>query len=125
MENHYKVMIRSEKQIQQIIKDEVQELVARGAGYDKIKEIAGPDSWVCVLAGQIKACANDVPRALEGGDYHTHNWGRLNTIEESTLQVGDVVQIQGKPYEVIANKSTMGDAHVPSHTWFVAMKVYE
>jgi hypothetical protein len=105
------------------IKQEVQELVARGRGYDEIKAAAGQDSWVCVLAGQIKARAHDLPRALEGGDYHTQNWGRLATIEESTLQVGDVIQIQGKPYEVIANESTRGDAHVPSHTWFVAMKV--
>ncbi|CAB4128611.1 hypothetical protein UFOVP107_47 [uncultured Caudovirales phage] len=109
----------------QEIKSKVQELVEKGRSYSEIKAVAGTDSWVCVLAGQIKARANDVPRALEGGDYHTHNWGRLHTIEESTLQVGDVVQIQGKPYEVIANKSTMGNAHVPSHTWFVAMKVYE
>jgi translation elongation factor P/translation initiation factor 5A len=60
---------------------------------------------------------------LEGGDYHTTNWGRLATIEESTLQVGSVVQIQNEPYEVIANKSTIGNAHVPSNTWFVALKV--
>jgi hypothetical protein len=124
MENYYKVMIYSNQEIREIIKTEVQELVTRGAGYDEIKAVAH-DLWVCVLAGQIKARAHDLPRALEGGDYHTTNWGCLATIEESTLQVGDVVQIQGKPYEVIANKSTTGNAHVPSHTWFVAMKVYE
>jgi hypothetical protein len=76
-----------------------------------------------VLSGQIKARVADLPRALEGGDYHTNNWGRLNTIEESTLQVGAIVQIQNESYEVIANKSTTGNAHVPSHTWFVALKV--
>jgi len=119
----YSVMIRSEKEIAEIIKQEVQELVERGRGYDEIKAAAGQDSWVCVLSGQIKARAHDVPRALESGDYHTTNWGRLATIEESTLQVGDVVQIHNVPYEVIANKSTRGNAHVPSHTWFVAMKV--
>ena len=123
MTNQYKVKIYSNQEICEIIKTEVQNLVTRGAGYDEIKEMAGSDSWVCVLAGQIKARAHDLPRALEGGDYHTTNWGRLVTIEESTLLVGDVVQIQGKPYEVIANKSTIGNAHVPSHTWFVAMKV--
>jgi hypothetical protein len=122
MTNQYKVKIYSNQEIREIIKTEVQELVTRGAGYHEIKAVAH-DLWVCVLAGQIKARAHDLPRALEGGDYHTTNWGRLATIEESTLQVGDVVQIQGKPYEVIANESTTGDAHVPSHTWFVALKV--
>ena len=125
MENRYKVMIRSNQEICEIIKNEVQELVEKGRGYDEIKAVAGADSWVCVLSGQIKARANDVPRALEGHDYHTHTWGRLNTIEESTLQVGDVVQIQGKPYEVIANKSSIGNMHMPATMWFVAMKVYE
>lgn len=109
----------------QEIKSKVQELVRKGRGYSEIKAVAGTDSWVCVLAGQIKARANDVPRALEGGDYHTHNWGRLATIEQSTLQVGDVVQIQGESYEVIANESARGDVHMPSTMWFVAMKVYE
>ena len=107
----------------QEIKSKVQELVRKGRGYSEIKAVAGTDSWVCVLSGHIKARANDVPRALEGGDYHTHNWGRLHTIEESTLRVGDVVQIQGEPYEVIANKSARGDVHMPSTMWFVAMKV--
>jgi hypothetical protein len=107
--------------MQGITKEQIQAMVERGAGYAEIKAAAGNDSWVCVLAGQIKARAHDLPRALEGGDYHTHNWGRLATIEESTLAVGDIVTIQGKPFEVWANKSTRGDAHVPSHTWFVAV----
>ena len=119
----YKVKIYSNQEIAEIIKQEVQELVKRGRGYDEIKAAAGQDSWVCVLAGQIKARVADLPQALEGGDYHSTHWGRLYTIEESTLQVGAIVQIQGKPYEVIANKSTTGDAWVPDYTWFVAMKV--
>ena len=105
------------------VKQQVQDLVTRGRGYDEIKAAAGADSWVCVLAGQIKARVADLPRALEGGDYHTHNWGRLYTIEESTLQVGAMVQIGGKPYEVVANKSSSGDAWVPDYTWFVAIPV--
>lgn len=109
----------------QEIKSKVQELVRKGRGYSEIKAVAGTDSWVCVLNGQLKAHTNELPRALEGGDYHTHNWGRLATIEQSTLQVGDVVQIQGEPYEVIANESARGDVHMPSTMWFVAMKVYE
>jgi len=122
MTNQYKVKIYSNQEIREIIKTEVQELVTRGAGYDVIKAVAH-DLWVCVLSGQIKARVADLPRALEGGDYHTTNWGRLATIEESTLQVGAIVQIQNERYEVIANKSTTGNAHVPSHTWFVALKV--
>jgi len=122
MTNQYKVKIYSNQEIREIIKTEVQELVTRGAGYDEIKAVAH-DLWVCVLSGQIKARVADLPRALEGGDYHTNNWGRLATIEESTLQVGAIVQIQNESYEVIANKSTTGNAHVPSHTWFVALKV--
>lgn len=122
MANQYKVKIYSNQEICEIIKTKVQELVTRGAGYDEIKAVAH-DLWVCVLSGQIKARAHDLPRALEGGDYYTTNWGRLATIEESTLQVGTMVQIQNERYEVIANKSTNGNAHVPSHTWFVALKV--
>jgi hypothetical protein len=122
MTNQYKVKIYSNQEIREIIKTEVQELVTRGAGYDEIKAVAH-DLWVCVLSGQIKARAHDLPRALEGGDYHTNNWGRLATIEESTLQVGAIVQIQNESYEVIANKSTTGDAWVPDNTWFVALKV--
>ena len=122
MTKQYKVKIYSNQEIREIIKTEVQELVTRGAGYDEIKAVAH-DLWVCVLAGQIKARVADLPRALEGGDYHTNNWGRLATIEESTLQVGAIVQIQNESYEVIANKSTTGDAWVPDNTWFVALKV--
>lgn len=107
--------------MQGITKEQIQDLVTRGRGYDEIKAAAGNDSWVCVLAGQIKARVADLPRALEGGDYHSTTWGRLFTIEESTLQVGEIVQIQGKSYEVIANKSTTGDAWVPDYIWFVAV----
>jgi hypothetical protein len=82
MTNQYKVKIYSNQEIREIIKTEVQELVTRGAGYDEIKAVAH-DLWVCVLSGQIKARVADLPRALEGGDYHTTNWGRLATIEES------------------------------------------
>jgi hypothetical protein len=104
-----------------ITREQIQAMVTRGAGYAELKAALGPDSWVCVLAGQIKARAHDLPRALEGGDYHTVNHGKLATIEESTLAVGDTVLIQGKPFEVWANASTRGDAHMPSHTWFVAV----
>jgi hypothetical protein len=104
-----------------ITREQIQAMVTRGAGYTELKAALGPDSWVCVLNGQLKARAHDLPRALEGGDYHTHNWGRLATIEVSTLAVGDTVLIQGKPFEVWANESVRGDAHVPSTMWFVAV----
>jgi hypothetical protein len=111
--------------MQGITKEQIQAMVERGAGYAEIKQAAGKDAFVCVLAGTGSAfgIADGIPSIIEGKNYHSDTWGSLFYFKHSGLKIGEVIEIYGRKYQVIVNQYTPGDAWVPCYTAFVAFPI--
>lgn len=105
----------------------IQELCLNGASFERLSIAvtqAYPESETLVFVGvgQIKGESTTGPHVI--GHYQTQNWGRLQTLEVSSLNVGDCfVGSTGRRWQVLGNASFRGDAHVPSSTFFVAVEV--
>jgi hypothetical protein len=101
----------------------IQEKCMQGVGGDELRRIVDRYTGrvifnVCV--GQCKGRTESRPEIV--GHYNTHNWGNLQTFKESTAAVGTHLYYLGTRYTVIVNRSTSGDAHIPSKHWFVAVE---
>lgn len=91
----------------------------KGKGYSQIIKIisdAGLRGIVRVYVGQCKGTIDGMP--FVKGTYDTMNHGTLQTYVQSTIPVGDMYDYT----TVILNESVMGDAHMPSTYWFVAVR---
>jgi hypothetical protein len=105
--------------------EHIQQACNRGCGGKELRGIINAKKgeseiiW-SVTAGQCKGTTHG--RTVVTGTYSTMNWGELQTYSVSSAAVGDLIEYEGEQWRVIVNRSTQGDAHMPSHNWFVAVK---
>jgi hypothetical protein len=79
-----------------------------------------------VLWSVVKGQSKGVPvegRPFVIGTYSTMNWGDLQTYRPSSCYEDALVVIDGTEYVVVVNRNVMGNAHVPSKCWWVAVEV--
>ena len=91
----------------------------RGKGFPqimKIIEAAGLRAIVRVYCGQCKGITDGLPYVQSTYDTMAH--GTLQTYVQSTMPVGSAHEYT----TVILNEGVMGDAHMPSEYWFVAVR---
>lgn len=102
---------------------EITASVDRGEGFSKVRaacDAAGGKWWISIMNGQAKG-ESATPQVT--ATYPTMNHGPLKTFPRITSKPGDIVEHDGRQWEVVAVKYVAGDAHMPSTQWFVAKEI--